>query len=137
VGAAVSIWAGILGKLPQAAAAYFTRRAELKAEALKQERAIKDAMHQRQIELIKAGLAADCTWEMESLRAHASGWKDEAAFLVVSIPAVMCFIPGCDKYVKAGFQALSVTPWWYSTMFLSIYLATFGIRWWRRQQSDT
>ena len=133
----MSIWAGILGKLPQAAATYFTRRAELKAEALKQERELRDALHQRQVDLVKAGLAADATWEIESLRAHAGGWKDEFVLLVLSAPLVMCFIPGMAKYVKAGFDALADTPWWYPTAVLSVFLATYGIRWWRRQQSDT
>ena len=36
----------------------------------------------------------------------ATSWKDEYTLIVVSIPAIMAFIPGLDVYVKDGFLAL-------------------------------
>jgi hypothetical protein len=130
-----------LGKLAGGVVApvttYMTRRAEIKAQ-----------MHQNRIDLLKAegqrafqnvseGRAADAAWELESLRAHAGGWKDEFVLLVLAIPLPMCFVPGWNVYVERGFEALAKTPWWYQTALLSVFLATYGIRWWRRQQSDT
>lgn len=94
------------------------------------------AQGDRQAELIKQGLAADATWELESLKAGA-GWARNFELYVLSIPAVMCFIPTMQPYVKAGFDALAGTPAWFQTAFLTVYLANYGIRLWRRQQSDT
>jgi hypothetical protein len=34
-------------------------------------------------------------------------------------------------------DALNNTPLWYQIMFGSIFLATYGIRYWRRTQYDT
>jgi hypothetical protein len=116
---------------------YVTRRAEIKAEDRQQERALKKAMVDRQIELIQQGLTADMNWEMEFARQAASSWKDEYTLIVVSIPAVMAFIPGMDVYVANGFDALQKTPAWYQIMLITLFFATVGIRYWRRSQSDT
>jgi hypothetical protein len=123
---------------------YFNKRQEIKAQDRQQERAIKQAMVERQIELIKEGLHADMQWELEMAKQAGSSWKDEYTLLVISIPAVLCFIPkeiqdwqGGAFYVRQGFEALQATPMWYQILFCSMFAATFGIRWWRRSQSDT
>jgi hypothetical protein len=123
---------------------YFKRRAELKVEQAKfeSEARIKDhelllAQKTRQIELVSQGLTADANWEMEFARQAASSWKDEYTLIVVSMPAVMAFIPGLDIYVLKGFAALAKTPVWYQIMLVSLFFATVGIRYWRRTQSDT
>lgn len=130
---------GILSKIlagPIAAATdYFKRRMELKYEEREHKRKIEEAMLERQIELIKQGLTADATWELEQIRT--SGWKDEYVLIVLSIPLIMCFVPGLDKYVIAGFGVLNQTPGWYQWLILIVFSAIFGIRVWRRQQSDT
>ena len=93
------------------------------------------AQGDRQADLIKQGLAADATWELESLKAGA-GWARNFELYVISIPAILCFTPYA-YIVKNGFAALAQTPGWFQTAFLTIYLANYGIRLWRRQQSDT
>jgi hypothetical protein len=93
------------------------------------------AQGDRQADLIKQGLAADANWELESLKAG-QGWARNFELYVISIPAILCFTPYA-YIVKAGFDALSQTPGWFQTAFLTIYLANYGIRLWRRQQSDT
>jgi len=70
--------------------------------------------------------------EWESLSIANSGWKDEMVLIVLSIPMIMVFIPWTQPYIAAGFAALDDTPLWYRTTVMSIYLATFGIRLWRR-----
>lgn len=127
----------LLGGLTAPIAGYFTRRMEVKAQDRQQERAIKQATVERQIDLIKSGLSADMSWEMEFAKQAASSWKDEYTLIVVSIPLVMAFIPGMSQYVAAGFAAFSITPLWYQVMVQSIFYATYGMRLWRRQQSDT
>jgi hypothetical protein len=94
-----------------------------------------EAVHTRKIELIKLGLHADATWELEQIRS--AGWKDEYVLLVLSIPLVMCFIPGLDTFVHKGFAALDTTPTWYQFLVPMVFAAVFGIRTWRRNQSDT
>lgn len=135
----------ILGRALGAATApvvnYLTRRAELKAEDRQQERALKKALVERQIDLISQGLAADANWEMEFARQAQTSWKDEYTLLVVSVPAVLSFIrtPWLDgpEIVGQGFAALGTTPLWYQAIFGIMFCATVGVRWWRRSQSDT
>lgn len=133
----MSILETILGGVTGPVADYFKRRAELKAEDRQQERALKAAINERQVDLIKQGLTADMNWEMEFAQQARSSWKDEYTLLVVSIPAVGSFIPGFSKYITEGFVALGATPLWYQIMLCSIFFATYGIRYWRRSQTDT
>lgn len=95
------------------------------------------AQGERQAQLARDGLAADAAWEMEFAKQAATSWKDEFELLVISAPLVMCFVPGWDKYVFAGFEALSKCPQWFTWLVLTIYLANYGIRFWRKTQSDT
>jgi len=115
----------------------YKRRMELKAEERSQEREIRKAITERKLELIKQGLTADMSWEMEFARQAESSWKDEYTLIVVSIPLVMAFVPGLSEYVKMGFAAFAATPLWYQIMVQSIFYATYGMRLWRRNQSDT
>lgn len=133
----MSILKTIVGGIVEPVADYFTRRQEIKAEDRQHERAIKAATVERQIELIKAGMHADATWELESLRAHASGWKDEFVLLLLSIPLVLVFFPATAPAVLEGFAILEQTPLWYRWLILLIFTAIYGIRIYRRQQSDT
>ncbi len=126
---------GLLTGVPQAIADYFNKRQEIASAEKLREMEYQEAVHTRRIELIKQGLHADASWEIEQIRA--SGWKDEWVLIILSIPLVLCFIPTLDTYVAAGFMALERTPTWYQFMVPMIFGACFGIRMWRRQQSDT
>lgn len=77
----------------------------------------------------------DHEWELESIKN--SGWKDEWVLIVISIPLLLAFIPFTVQYVVAGFAALDQTPLWYRTVVMSIYLATFGLRLWRRDMNKS
>ena len=127
----------IAGAILQPIGTFFTRRAELKAEEHKADLAVTQATGERQAQLIKDGLAADASWEMEFAKQAGSSWKDEYELILLSIPLVMCFIPGWDRYVELGFVALQKTPMWYQGVLVTIFLANYGIRNWRRTISDT
>jgi len=137
----VSILSKILGGSVEVVAGIFTRRMELRAARRQQEAAISLALAERKIELIKAGLTADMNWEMEFAQQARTSWKDEYTLLVVSIPALLAFVrfPWLDgpAIVAAGFEALGKTPLWYQGLFLTMFFATVGVRYWRRTQSDT
>lgn len=113
---------------------YFTRRAELSAQSHANDLAIVKATGDRQAALISQGLSADASWELESIRA--SGWARHFELIVVSVPLTLCFTPYAN-IVKQGFAALSQTPEWFQWMTVTIFLANYGIRMWRRTQSDT
>ena len=130
-----------LGAVLKPVGDYFTRRSELRAAARQQETAIQQAIAERKVELIKQGLTADMNWEMEFAQQARSSWKDEYTLIVVSIPAVLAFVrtPWLNgpEIVHEGFVALEQTPLWYQGLLLTLFLATVGIRYWRRSQSDT
>jgi hypothetical protein len=116
---------------------YFNKRQEIKAAEHTAKVEIIKAEGERKATLIREGLAADMAWETEFAQQARSSWKDEYTLIVVSIPLIMAFIPGLSIYVAAGFLAFAATPMWYQIMVQTIFYATYGIRLWRRQQSDT
>lgn len=137
----MSIWTSIIEGITGPVATYLTRRAELKAQSHQNELELLKAQGERQVQLSLAGLTADANWEQEFARQAATSWKDEYTLLVVSVPALLAFVRTSwidgPSIVKEGFSALGATPLWYQGMFLSLFLATVGIRYWRRTQSDT
>jgi hypothetical protein len=140
----VDIVRGVTSGLAAPVVDYLKSRQELRSKERIRKEELKDAHHSRQLELAKLGLTADMSWEQTFAEQAASSWKDEYVLGVVSIPAVLCFVPedfskwqGGAYYVTNGFAALATTPLWYQIMFCSTFLATVGIRYWRRNQSDT
>lgn len=65
-------------------------------------------------------------WDTQNAQNAANSWKDEYWTIVLSIPAVMCFIPGMAKYVEQGFTVLKDTPEWYQYALLVAIAAAFG-----------
>lgn len=128
---------GLLTGVPGAIAEYFNKKQELASIEYRQKMEYEEAVHTRKIDLIKAGLHADMNWEMAFANQAASSWKDEYTLIVVSVPLIMAFIPGLAGYVSAGFESFAETPIWYQAMVQVVFYATYGIRFWRRQQSDT
>lgn len=127
----------IIGGVFKPVADYFNKRQEIKAAEHTAKLEIIKAEGARKAELIRDGLAADMAWETEFAQQARSSWKDEYTLIVVSIPLVMAFVPGLSLYVAAGFAAFGATPMWYQVMVQTIFYATYGIRLWRRNQSDT
>ncbi len=132
----MGIWDIVTG-LVKPVTDYFGRRQEIKAVEHANEVKALEAVGERRAKMIADGLAADMAWETEFAKQAASSWKDEYTLIVVSIPLVMAFIPGWSMYVVAGFAAFAGTPMWYQIMVQTIFYATYGIRLWRRNQSDT
>ena len=65
-------------------------------------------------------------WELASIKN--SGWKDEYLTLVLTIPAILCFIPGMADIVSAGFVALQHTPTWYQVCLMVAVGSAFGVK---------
>ena len=132
----IDILSGVASGIISPIANAITRKQELNAAQHQADLAAIQAQGQRQADLIKQGMADDAQWELESLKAG-QGWARDFELWVISAPAILCFIPAMQPYVKGGFDALSQTPTWFQTTFVTIYLANYGIRLWRRNQSDT
>jgi hypothetical protein len=138
----MSVWTtvlkGVIGDgIGNSVIDYFKIRATQKSQERIRKMELEDALHARKIELISKGLHADMQWEQIFADGAASTWKDEYTLTVVYIPLVMCFIPSMNESVLRGFEVLDRTPDYFKLLVLCIFLATFGIRFWRRNQSDT
>jgi hypothetical protein len=99
---------------------------ERKKVKLENDLAISKAVTTAKIGRLSTQQAADIAWEKTSI--DNSGWKDEWFTIVLSIPAILCFIPGLAVYVEAGFRALSKTPQWYQWAFCVAVASSFGYK---------
>jgi len=97
-----------------------------KTVKLESDLAIAKAKTDANIKKIETGQAADIAWEKTSL--DQSGWKDEYWTIVLSIPMIMCFIPGLVSYVESGFAALQETPLWYRYVVGIAIGSAFGVK---------
>jgi hypothetical protein len=97
------------------------KKAKLEADL-----AIAQAKTQATIKRLETGQQADIAWE--NLSINNSGWKDEYILILLSIPLVLCFIPGMDDYVHKGFAALNQTPHWYRWSFMIAVGSSYGYR---------
>ena len=116
-------------------ATYINNKQQLAAQAQANKLKYLQAQGDRQAALVTQGLAADATWELESIKAGQQYRGFE--LYILSIPLVLCFIPSLTYVVKDGFAALDATPKWYQLLITTIFLANYGYRLWRRNTSDT
>lgn len=68
------------------------------------------------------------SWEEIHAKNSGHSWKDEFWTIVFSIPLILCFIPGMDSLVMAGFEVLDKTPDWYRYTVGVLVGASVGIR---------
>ena len=127
-----SIVGGLLGKVAPKVAEYYTQKVKLKHDLKMETLKGKIAWEAAKTSRAEASEGRDHEWEMLALKN--SGWKDEYVLLVLSIPMVLSFIPVTVEYVTDGFVALETTPSWYQLLLITVFFATYGIRYWRRKQ---
>lgn len=99
---------------------------ERKTVKLEGDLAVAKAVTDARIEKVKTGQSADIAWEKTSL--DNSGWKDEWFVILLSIPMILCFIPGGSYYVEQGFRALELTPRWYQWALMVAIGSSFGYK---------
>ena len=57
-----------------------------------------------------------------------SSWKDEYFVIILSLPLILCWIPGAEGWVERGFEQLEKAPdWYFYTLGIAIS-ASFGVR---------
>ena len=131
------MWAKIIatltGQTVGAVLEYKANKMKLRAEIEMEKLRGKAAYEKAKTDRAGASEGRDAEWESQSIAN--SGWKDEWVIIIMSIPMVLSFIPYTQPFVVAGFSALEDTPVWYRITLMSIYLATFGIRLWRRDMN--
>lgn len=113
---------------------YLKNKQQLAAQAQANQLKYLQAQGDRQADLVRQGLAADATWELESIKAGQQYRGFE--LYILSIPLVLCFTPWA-YVVKNGFAALEATPKWFQLLLTTVFLANYGYRLWRRNTSDT
>lgn len=119
----------IFGAIKMVAAPLFSMAdgwQERKKVKLEGDLAVAKAVTDARIEKVKTGQAGDIAWEKTSL--DQSGWKDEYWTIVLSMPMIMCFIPGLVEYVVKGFEALQKTPEWYRYAIGIAISSAFGVK---------
>jgi len=67
-------------------------------------------------------------WERLMAQGSQTSWKDEFFVLVLSIPMILCWVPGAEGLVERGFEQLSKAPNWYFYSLGLAISASFGIR---------
>ncbi len=94
----------------------------------KDKRAIKAAKVKTELVIMERQQVADIDWDTQALRNAETSWKDEWFVILLSVPAVMAFIPGLSVYVGLGFAELAKAPDWYLAAFGIAVAASFGFR---------
>ena len=89
---------------------------------------LKQAKLDGEVKLLQSASDNVADWEQLHAKGSMSSWKDEWVLMMYSIPFILAFIPGWGQYAKAGFEIASELPEWYTTVFVTISLASFGIR---------
>ena len=67
-------------------------------------------------------------WERMMAQGSQSSWKDEYFVIILSIPLILCWIPGTEGWVDRGFEQLSKAPDWYFYSLGIAISASFGVR---------
>jgi len=91
-------------------------------------RKLKQAKLETELYIEKSKATADIDWDKQALVNAQTSWKDEWFTLLLSIPAIMAFIPGLAPYVGFGFAELAKAPDWYLAAFGIAVAALFGFR---------
>ncbi len=85
-----------------------------------------EAKAKAQILLSEKTSVAD--WERIMAEGAKSSWKDEWFVVILSIPLILCWIPGAEGWVDRGFAQLNKAPDWYFYSLGIAISASFGVR---------
>ena len=87
----------------------------------------KKAIHLKELEGIQNADASEFMADKARAEGLKGSWKDEFITLVVTVPIIMCFVPGWEGYVSSGFDVLNDTPQWFQYLTVSIYSVGAGV----------
>ena len=115
---------GILTSVVSLASTWFEGQAK-KSEA---QTAAEVALKQAEAEVFRRKATSEADWDLESMRGSQNSWKDEFLTIILSVPLILCFVPGMEEVVRNGFNQLDSVPDWYKAAFAVVVSASFGVR---------
>ena len=101
---------------------------ENKLQETKARSRVKVAKAEAEAEVHKKVATGEIDWEKTMASASGDSWKDEYLVLVLTIPAILVFIPGMEDIVQRGFVVLDSLPDWYQNALMIAISASFGIK---------
>ena len=129
------MWAKIIatltGQTVEAVLEYKSEKRRLKQEVQLETLRGKREWEAAKTKRAEASEGRDHDWELLSIKN--SGYKDEWVMAILSPPLIMSFIPALQPYVVEGFKPLEGTPDWYRFLIMTVFLAVYGVRLWRRK----
>lgn len=117
---------GLVKTVASPLTSYFVNKQKIKAASVESKLKINEAKTEAQCNKLLNGQAGDIAWENTSI--ENAGWKDEYLLIVLSLPAILCFIPSMTQVVYDGFTALGNCPTWYRWAFSIAVGSSFGVK---------
>ena len=108
---------GVAGEVVTGIVETKKKKAEVKLKKIEAEAAHMDKV-----------IAGEAEWESAAVKQMAGSWKDEVSLIVLLIPAVLVFIPGCQEFVRTGFIALQELPSYYQNLLYIAISSSFGMK---------
>ena len=108
---------GVAGDMIKGVVATKKAKSEAKLTEIKAATALKEQQ-----------IAGKVSWEASAVDQMKGSWKDEVSLVVLLLPAVLVFVPGCQEYIKTGFIALQELPTYYQHLLYIAISASFGIK---------
>lgn len=99
---------------------------KVERQKAKTEMVVSERKMAAQINLKKAN--ADIDWDMIALENQRNSWRDEFLTILLSIPIILCFVPGFEETVSNGFENMEKLPNWFQIAFLGSVASAFGLR---------
>lgn len=94
----------------------------------------KKAKHQAEIKFQEKLSEIEATWDLVALRQAQFSWKDEFITLVIFAPLVLWWFPGFREDALAWVEFVGEMPYWYQFTMFGVIAATFGLRWYFKEQ---
>jgi len=99
-----------------------------KVEETKAKAVVKVEKAKAEAEVHKKVAQGKIDWEANAIDATKGSWKDEYLTVVLTLPAILLFIPGLTDYIREGFEVLETLPGWYQNLLYICVTASFGIK---------
>ena len=108
---------GVAGDMIKGVVATKKAKSEAKLTEIKAATALKEQQ-----------IAGKVSWEASAVDQMKGSWKDEVSLIVLLLPAVLVFIPGCQEYIRTGFIALQDLPSYYQNLLYIAISSSFGMK---------
>jgi hypothetical protein len=122
----------LLGPIVEAVKSYVDKKQEAKAR----QQEIDASLQTKKLEEISK--TTDYAQAFRIAQIQNAGWRPGYWTITLSIPVIMCFVPGLDVYVFRGFEALDRTPEWFQYFLGIAVTSSFGYQvadkayeWWK------